>query len=842
MGRLIVGIAAKSLSRKLIASGSKGADVFLMRLTQDLSFALRTARHKPGFTVVLLATLTLGIGLTTAIFSVFYSVLLKPLPFHDPERLALVMEKLPQISMPVNVPPAEALELSDNPAFSGTAIFLSSSRNLQGGDHPERIEALRASAGLLPLLGVSPRRGRGFTQQEDDRGVRVAMISDSLERQRFGKERALGRALLLDGISYEIVGILPPGFVFPTAGMSQTAGNADVWIPISLTPAERSLQNPDYSYSLIARLRPGFTTHQAQAAARGAVERILSKLPPDLHGKIQIQALVLPLKEQVVAGSRRLLFLLLGAVATLLLISCMNVSNMLLNRALARRRELALRVSLGADARTIVLQLLNETLLLFFCGGVLGIICASWSGRALVQLLPPDLPRLQDIHMNGPVLAFAFAVSMATGLLFGLMPALSAFRTDLAQSLNDGSRSQSSGPATGRTRRILVVAQVALAFVLLTTAGLLLRSFSAVLDEQAVLRTDKVLSFGIALPEEQYPSASDGQALYRELSRRLRPIPGVLSVGFGTDIPFENKSGRLISPEHSTVNGNPVVYNTDLEGAYLQTLALPIRKGRLFTTHDSKDSEPVAIVNQSFGKAFWPSEEPLGHRFKFGPPGAAGPWVRIVGVIADSAARTPDEPSEPRIYTPLDQDPYKARAMRETWFVLRTHGDALALTHAIQNLVHSLDPSMPVIRPRTMEQVVSGAVAPRSANTWLITVFSLAALVLSSLGIYGVIAQSVSQRTREIGTRMALGAKRSDILRLVLWEGGRLVLAGLVIGVPASFAASQLVRTLLYGVLPEDSAIRVMVVAAMSVAVLVALIAPLWRATHVDPQVALREY
>ena len=812
-----------------------------MRFAQDLSFALRTARRKPAFTIVLLAALTLGIGLTTAIFSLFYAVLLKPLPFSDPGHLALVMEKLPQIPVPINPSPAEALELSANPAFSKTALFISSSRNLQGGDHPERIDTLRASAGLLPLLGVSPSRGRAFTQQEEDQGVRLAIISDDFERRRFGKDRALGRTLLLDGISYEIVGVLPPSLAFPAPGMSQNPRNADVWIPLSLTASERSPQNPDYSYSLIARLRPGFTTNQAQAASRSAIEQILSKLPPSMQGKFQIQALVLPLKEQVVAGSRRLLWLLLSTVATLLLISCMNVSNMLLNRALTRRRELALRVSLGADSKTIILQLLNETLLLFFCGGVLGILCAIWFEQALVRLLASDLPRLQGVHINGPVLGFALAVSIATGLLFGLVPAIGAFRSDLAQSLSDGSRAHSTGRAVGRTRRVLVIGQVALAVVLLTAAGLLLRSFSAVLEQQASLRTDRILSFGIALPEEQYPAISNGLTFYRELSRRLQVIPGVLSTGLGTDIPLENTSGRLISPEHPTMNSNPVVYNTDVEGAYFETLGLRILEGRLLTSHDNKDSEPVAIVNRSFGNAFWSSKDPLDRRFKFGPPSLPGPWVRIVGVIADSAARTPDQVSEPRIYLPLDQDPYVARAMRETWFVLRSEGDALTLTRSAQNAVRSLDPSMPLIKPRTMEQVVSGAVAPRSADTWLVTVFSLAALLLSSLGIYGVIAQSVSQRTREIGTRMALGATRSDISRMVLWEGGRLVFIGFAVGVPASFAASRLIRTLLYGVSPGDSITRIVILAVIVITVFIALLFPLWRAIHVDPQAALRE-
>lgn len=401
-----------------------------------------------------------------------------------------------------------------------------------------------------------------------------------------------------------------------------------------------------------------------------------------------------------------------------------------------------------------------------------------------------------------------------------------ALRTDLVQHLNDGSRSQTAGPGGGRTRRVLVVTQLAVAFVLLTAAGLLLRSFSYVLNQQAAFRTDKVVSFGVPLPNAQYPTVADGQVFYRGLSHRLAGMAGVLSVGFGTDIPFENKSGRLISPERATVQGSPIVDNTDVSGTYFQTVGLHLLKGRLLTDHDNKDSELVAVVNQSFAKVFWSTGNPLDHRFKFGPPTSSGPWIRI---------------ADPRIYIPLDQDPYKQMAFREAWFVLRTQQDALTLRPSIQSVVHSLDPSMPVVKLRSMEQVLSNAVAPRSANTWLITVFSLAALVLSSLGIYGVVAQSVSQRTREIAIRMAIGATRGSITSLVLWEGGRLATIALAIGVPASFAASSVFRTLLFGVPADDLITRTLVIATILLSVFISLLVPLWRAIHINPQGALHE-
>ena len=844
-----------------------------MRFARNFSFALRAALQNPVSTAIILATLMLGIGLTTGIFSVFYSVLLEPLPYRHPGQLVLVMEKLPQIPVPINVPPVQALDLSANPAFSGSAIFISSARNLQGGDRPERVDVLRASAELLPLLGLNPSQGRSFTKSEDLNGVRVALISARFERRRFPHGQALGKTLLLDGIGYEIVGVLPERFAFPAAGMSQAGDSANIWVPLSLTSSERSPQNSDYSYSLIARLRAGFTADQAQAATHSAIEQILRQFPPEAR-KISLQAKVLPLKQQVVAGSHRLLTLLLCAASALLLISCLNVSSILLNRASARRRELALRTALGADAKAIFSQLVTEAAVIFVFGGALGILCAIWSQQALVHLLPSDIPRLTEIHISEPVLAVSLAVSLGMGLLCGLFPAVTTLRTDMAPHLNDSSRSQTTGRGVGRTRQLLVITQLVLVFVLLTAAGLLLRSLSSVLEQQATFRTEKIVSFGLALPESQYSTVSEGHTFYTELSRRLSALPGVISVGFGTDIPFENKSGRLISPEHATVHGNPVVYNTDVAGAYFQSLGLRLLAGRFLTDHDTGDSEPVAIVNQAFAKAFWstraqrvpmrvanqernslalPAAHPtpcpscassgdaLDHRFKFGPPSAPSPSVRIVGVAADSGARTPDKPSEPRVYIPLDQDPYKAQAFRETWFVLRTHGDALALGPSLQAAVHSLDPSMPVVKLRSMDQVVSNALAPRSANTWLITVFSTAALLLSLLGIYGVVAQSVSQRRREMGIRMALGARSADISSIVLWEGGRLVAVALAIGIPASFAASDILRTLLFGVPPDDSITRIWVIAVIMASVSLSLLVPLWRAIHVDPQIALRE-
>ncbi len=812
-----------------------------MQLTQDLLFALRSARQRPAFTVVLVGALALGIGLTTAIFSVFYGVLLKPLPFHNPSRLVLVREKLPKlVPIPINLPASDALEFAQSPAFSDTAIFVSSARNMGSGARPERVDCLRASFRLLQVLGLSPAMGRDFTRQEDDSSVPVAMISEGLAQRLFGGQGPLGKSLLLDGRPYQVIGVLPRGLVFPTHGMLQESTNADVWIPLSLTPEERAVQNDNYDFSLIARLRDSFTLAQAEQVEQSVVNRIASRMRPEIRAQMDLGVAVLPLKNQIVADSRRLLILLMSAVGALLLISCVNISNMLLSRAIARRRELAVRTAIGATARRLVSQMLHENLFFFILGGSLGALCAWWSQAGLIHLLPPDLPRAHDIQMNAIVLAFTLAVSFATGLIFGLAPALGSLRMDLTTALQEGSRSQSGGRVAGRARRLLVAGQIALAFVLLMAAGLFMRSFFAVLDQQSQLRTEHVLTFGLALPEQQYTNISSVQVFERQLSTKLRALPGAMSAGFGTDLPLEGQWERLISPDRVASPAQPVIDYTNVEGDYFRSLGIRLDAGRLLNEHDKKGSEPVAVVNEAFGRTFWPGENPLNHRFKFGPPDSKMGWIRIVGVIANSNARKPDEPVDPHAWCPFEQDPDNG-GQRQVWFVLRTQEPALSLASAVRRTVHSLDPRLPVIKLRSMEQVLSVAVAPRSANTWLVTVFAIAALLLTALGVYGVIAHSVAERTRDIGIRMALGALRSDVLKSILWDGVRLAAIGLAIGVPAFFAVSHFLRSLVYGVSTNDAITIAAVIATLALTTFAAILIPSWRAIHIDPYLALRD-
>jgi putative ABC transport system permease protein len=807
-------------------------------LVQDLTWAVRSARRQPVFTLVLVLAPALGIALTTSIFSVFYGVLLRPLPFAEPSRLVLVKESLPKVvPFPINMPPAHAIELSRNEAFAETALFASRPRMLDGTP-PERIQSLRASWHLLPLLGLTPAEGRNFTEQEDREGAAVAIVSDAFAKRHFGESSAVGRVLRLNAQPIQVIGVLPASLTFPTDGMQQR-GNADVWVPLGLTPEERAPSNVDYTWSLLARLADGATVAQARQAAIPGIQRIVATLPPEIRGQAEMGAAIAPLGDELVGGSRRLLFLLLGAVGALLLITCLNVSNMLLSRSAARRREIAVRAAMGASPRRIVWQMLHENLLFFLLAGALGAVCAIWSHKAFMRLLPSNLPRTEEIGIDTTVLAFTLAVSLVTGLIVGLAPALGSLDSDLRGTLQEGSRAVGGGRLLGRVRRFLVVSQIAMTVVLLACAGLLVKSVFVVLDREAELHTERLLTFGVTLPDAQYSTPVSTTVFYRELRERLRQIPGAQSVGVGTDIPLEGRAARLISPDRPTTGTESVVLDyTAVEGAYFHTLGVPLTAGRFFDDHDRQDGELVAIVNEACAKAFWSGRAATDQRLKIGPPSSNAPWLRIVGVVANVSGREAGAVS-PHIYVPLDQEPLPP-FRRQATVVMRTAGPGANLETVVRNTVRALEPALPALNVRSMDQVVNGAVAPRSAQARLVALFGLTALLLSALGVYGVVAYSVSARTREIGIRMALGASRSTVWRSVAWEGVRLALFGVALGLPAAIAAGHLIRALLYGVSPQDAFTFSLVVAAVGLTALAASLVPSWRAVRVDPLIAVR--
>jgi putative ABC transport system permease protein len=484
--------------------------------------------------------------------------------------------------------------------------------------------------------------------------------------------------------------------------------------------------------------------------------------------------------------------------------------------------------------------MLHENLPLFLAGGLLGAVCAVGSQSLLIRVLPPDLPRTGDIQMDGSVLAFTIALSVAAGLVFGLLPATGSLKADLITPLREGSRGQSQGSRTSRLRRSLVVTQLALAFVLLTSAGLLLRSFLSVLDEQRGARTEHAVTFAVPAPDNRYPDGEAMGRLYADIAARLTRLPNVRSVGYASDIPFEGHWQRLITPNHSSTAAQPVVSCTEIAGDYFQALGLRLINGRPFDTHDRKGTQPVIIVNEAFVRTFWPGNEAVGRSLEFGGDDSRKPSSQVIGVVADTREYSPDERPRPHIYISADQNGYGVLG-GQAWFAVSTTGEGNALFNLIRAEVRNVDPSLPVVKLRTMGEVFSTAVAPRRANTWLVSVFALTAVLLTSLGVYGVVAQSVAQRTREIGIRMALGAEHRQVLRSVLWEGGKMVLIGLVAGAAASLAVSRLIQSLLYAVSSNDAAASAASAFALALATLCAVALPAWRATRVDPQVALRD-
>ena len=804
----------------------------LETLLQDLRYSQRVLRQSPAFTAVAILTLALGIGATSAIFSVVNAVLLKPLPFRDADRLVLVRQRVPKISPnPLRVAAPDTVEYRKSEVFEEAGAMQNRVYDLSGDGGPEQVTGGRVSANLFPMLGAAPLAGRLFSEDEDRLRTHVVLLSYGLWQRLYGRDpKIIGRAILLNREPYQVIGVMPPAFVFPPKGMPQEQ-NADLWTPLSLTPVELITYLDTPSYTVVGSLRPGVSLERANTGMMAIARRIQASFPPQLKAALprdlELKAMVVPFKEQVVRGSRQLLFLLLGAVGFLLLIACANVANMLLSRSAARSRELALRAALGAGRARLVRQLLTESVLLSAFGGGLGILLAWWGAGLLVAALPGDVPLAEQIHIDVRVLGFAVGLSLLTGLLFGLAPALAA--------------SRHSG---GRNQRVwllnsLVSAQLALALVLLTGAGLLVRSFIHLQLSDHGFRTGHLLTASIALPESQYAGKAKARDFYQNLLLRLASLPAVRMVGMASDLPFEGAWERVVTPEGSIAPHVPIVNYSLVLGDYFQTLGVPLKRGRFFTDADRAGAPPVILVNETLARRFWPGEDPVGKRLTIGMPEMHLPWLTVAGVVGDVNQNEPDEELRPHIYEPyLQASGYSW--IRKMNLALRTSGDPLALAAAVRREVAELDPELPVTRLRTIQQILDSSLAPRRLSMWLLTVFALAALLLAALGVYGVMAYAVARRTREIGIRMALGAQWTDVLGMILGQGMKLVAAGVAIGLAASLALTRLMTTFLYDVKPTDPLTYAAVALLLISIALAANLAPARRAVSVDPAVALR--
>jgi predicted permease len=821
-------------------------------LLQDLHYTLRQLRNSLGFTVTAVLTLAVGIGGVTAVFSIVEGVMLRPLPFQDSGRLISLHERFEQDSHELRMSAPDVLTFQrESQTFSGVGGFIASAYELTGAGAPFKARAERVTSSLFPLLGIEPLLGRVFTQQEDDTASAVTVISYALWKERFHSHaNVLGTTIDLDRRPYTIIGVMPRSFEFPLdAGR---LSHRDLWVPMSFTPGEKKSQGNNFDYSAIARLKPGITMAQAQQE----VDRIAKEIQAQYGAGsgLNLHAYFLPLREEVVRNARSLLGILLGAVALILLIACVNLANLLLVRAAGRRREFGVRLALGAARTTMFRQLLTESLALSCIGGVVGAGMAIILVQAAAAKLPDSLPRLSEIEISWPLFLAAMVLTAATGLICGLAPAVESMRGDVLDSLREGGRGGGRGIRHSRLRSGMVMLEVGLAMVLLVSSGLLLRSFAKMLEVDPGFEPSHVLTASISLPAHDYPTRGKVDAFFANLQQRLEAEPGVKSVGFASNIPIVGqRSGRLIAPEgyvKSPGEGWSIASNYLTQGEYFDATRIPLVRGRYFTSSDDQSGAPlVTIISQSLAGRYFSSKDPIGMRIKVGSDFASSmPAMTVVGVVGDIKQGARDEATVPQMYEPLaqavaDLGPYGVMigvAGGDMDIVIRTAADPLAVENALNKTVHELDPLLAIANVNTMDEIVAATESSRRFNTIIVTSFAGIALFLSLLGIYGIMAYSVSERTREIAIRMALGATRGTVLLQTLRYAFLLTTIGVIIGVAASLGLTRLLSSLLYGVKPLDALVMIGTIILLFICSSLAAWLPARRAASVDPMQALR--
>jgi putative ABC transport system permease protein len=815
----------------------------MSELSSDLRYAFRLIRKTPGFSAVAILTLALGIGANTAIFSVVDAVLLRPLPFADGDRLVMLFHSYPKMDLDLaSVSPPGFVDYRDHTrSFAGMAAHTGyrTPAALTGQGEPRRLRIEAASAGFFTTLGVTPALGRGFLPEDEQPGRgEVAVLSQGLWQQLFGSDPGvLDRPITLDGRAYTIVGVAPEGFRYPN--------ETDLWIPLGFKPEQLVDEERGREYlTVVARLAPGVSLPTARSemagVSRGIRDRARSRTTfldsADWHVRVE------PLRDSLVGDVRPALLVLLAAVGAVLLIACVNVANLLLARAAVRAREMALRTALGAGRGRMIRQLLVESVLLALLGGGLGVLLAAWGIQALVAARPTQIPSDLPITLDLRVLAFTCLLSLLTGLLFGLLPALRTSRPNLQRELQHGGRGDAGG--RGRLRGVLVVAEVALALVLLVGAGLLLQSFAHRLRVDTGFTTRGLLTFQLSLPAAEYADDARVAGFYRALGERLAALPGVQAVGAVSTLPlsggmstasyrFENQP---LQPGDSGPHGAPRIVTPD----YFRTLGIPLRKGRLLTPQDGADAVPVAVIDEAVARRYFPGRNPLGERLSFGfedggDGGDTPHWRTIVGVVGHVQEQTPGEEGKSQVYLPHAQ-----RSERDLWVALAAGNDPLSLAGPVRETVRSLDPKIPVDELRTMEERLSRAVAQPRLSALLLGLFAALAATLAAIGLYGVMAYAVAQRQREIGVRLALGARPGQVLRMVVGQGAGLTALGLLLGLAGALALSHLVTGLLFEIEPTDPATLFGVTLLLAGAALLASYLPARRAAKLDPQVALR--
>jgi putative ABC transport system permease protein len=806
----------------------------MQTLWQDLRYGSRMLFKYPGFTLVAALTLALGIGATTAIFSVVNAVVLRPLPYPEPDRLAMVWMNNTRINVAEDWHswPNYVDYRDQNQVFESIAAFNNASFNLTGEGEPVRVVGAWGTANLFPTLGVNPILGRGFTVEEEEQGRgAVAVLGYGLWQRHFGGDPAVvGKTISLNGVSRQVIGVMPPGFNFPRK-------ETELWIPVSLNPQRRQARG-SFWIQAIGRLKPGITVQQAQVEMSGIANRLQQQYPDALSG---YGANIVGYQEQVIGSVKLALWLLLGAVGFVLLIACANVANLLLARAAVREREIAVRTALGAGRARLVRQLLTESGALAFLGGIAGVLLAVWGVKALIALGPQDIPRLSQVRLDGRVLVFALVISLLTGLIFGLLPALQASKPDLNETLKEGGRGTTASRQGRRIRQSLVVAEVAIALMLLAGAGLMIKSFLRVQQVNVGFNPDNLLTMRLQLAGDRYGQGQGAVAVnfYQQLIQRIESMPGVEGAGAITDIFLSQtpNSGNFsiegrpdFKPEERIETPIDVVSPN-----YFRVVGTRLVSGRWFDERDGPATTSVVIINETMARRFWPGEDPLGKRIKYGDQSSNDPWKTIVGVVAD-ARRTGYE-REVRCETFL---PHAQAPSRGMMLVVRSTTRPEALTASVRQAVRELDKDQPVYDIRPMEMMLGEMVARRRLNMLLFGLFAGVALLLAGVGIYGVMSTVVTQRSHEIGVRMALGARSTDVQKMVVREGMTLALIGVGIGLGAALLVTRLMASLLYGVSATDPVTFALIALLLVTAALLACWIPARRATKVDPMIALR--